>query len=154
MCYVKRMPSIPPGGTSPAAAFDVQAFAVQIAPAAILADSIDPITGDYTSLVQGRPLADAYAIEALRVQRGTGAAVRDQGNRYRELTHVDDEAIELVESMTREAFADAEQAGVARLVRVVAEADESDPAQINTYLEFRDLLAPADAPVRRLVFGR
>lgn len=148
------MPSIPPAGSGPAAAFDVQAFPVQLEPPAILADRIDPMTGDFASLLHGRPLADAFAIEALLVQRGTGAAVMDTGNRFRELSHVDDDAVELVESMTREAFTDAERAGVARLVGVSVTVDETDPAQLNTMLEYRDLLAPADEPVRRLVFRR
>jgi len=148
------MPSIPPAGTSPASAYDVQAFAVQLTPPAILADRIDPITGDFASLLEGRPLADAFAIEALLVQRGTGAAVMDTGNRFRELSHVEDDAIELVESMTREAFTDAELAGVARLVAVSVAVDDSDPAQLNTLLEYRDLLGPTDEPVRRLVFRR
>ncbi len=148
------MPSIPPAGSGPASAFDVQAFAVQLEPPAILADRIDPITGDFASLLEGRPLADAFAIEALLVQRGTGAAVMETGNRYRELSHVEDDSLELVQSMTREAFTDAERAGVARLVGVEVTVDETDPAQLNTYLEYRDLLAPTEAATRRLVFPR
>lgn len=129
-------------------------LAPQVPPPAILADRIDPATGDFESLFLGRPLADAFAIEALRVQRATGAAVRELGNRYRELTHVEDETVELIESMTNEAFADAEAAGVARLVQVRVEVDESDPAQTSTTIEYRDLLAPVELAQRRLVFAR
>ncbi len=105
------------------------------------------------ALVVGRGLADAFAIEALRVQRGTGAAVRDLGNRYREVTHVEDDSPEIIESMTAEAFEAAESAGVARLVAVTAEKDAGDPSQISTTIEYRDLLAPPGSAPRRLVFS-
>lgn len=144
----------PPGGLSPASDPVVDDLAVQEPPPAILADRINPTTGDFESLFLGRPLADAFAIEALRVQRGTGAAVRDLGNRFRELTHVEDDAPELIESMTAEAFAAAEQAGVARLVQVVVAADPIDPSQLETRIEYRALLEPGEAALRRLVFPR
>lgn len=145
---------IPPGGLSPVSETDAVDFSAQKPPPAILADRINPVTGDFESLFVGRPLADAFAIEALRVQRGTGAAARELGNRFRELTHVEDESAEIVESMTAEAFADAEAAGVARLERVIVAVDEADPSQLSTTVEFRDLLAPTDAAPRRLVFSR
>jgi hypothetical protein len=148
------MPFIPPAGLSPASAPSVEDIARQVPPPAILADKIDPLTGDFASLFVGRSLADAFAIEALRVQRATGAAVRDLGNRFREITHVEDDAPELVESMAFEAFRDAENAGVARLVQVTVATDPGDPAQLATVVEYRDLLAPPDSAPRRLVFPR
>jgi len=148
------MPTAPPAGLSPASDPVVDDLGTQAPPPAILADRINPVTGDFESLFRGRPLADAFAIEALRVQRGTGAAVRDLGNRFRELTHVEDDAPELIESMTAEAFAAAEQAGVARLMQVVVAADPVDPAQLETRIEYRALLEPGEAALRRLVFPR
>jgi hypothetical protein len=148
------MPSIPPGGVSPASDPYLDVLAPQAPPPAILADRIDPVTGDFESLFVGRPLADAFAIDALRVQRGTGAAVRDLGNRFREITHVEDDAAELVESMTAEAFAAAEVAGVARLVQVTVGVDAADPSQLETVVEYRALLEPTESAVRRLVFPR
>jgi hypothetical protein len=145
---------IPPGGLSPASDSDAVDFMPQEPPPAILADRINPVTGDFESLFVGRPLAEAFAIEALRVQRGTGAAVRELGNRFREITHVEDQAVEIIESMAAEAFAAAEAAGVARLERVTVAVDPSDPSQLETTVEYRDLLAPADAAPRRLVFSR
>jgi hypothetical protein len=144
--------SVPPAGTTPASAFEVIGHAVQEPPPAILADKIDPLSGEYESLLEGRGLADAFAIEALRIQRATGAAAREVGNRFRELTHVDDDSAEKLESMTREAFAPGEEAGVLQLETVSAEPDESDPSQLNALIEYRDLLAPADTAKRRLVF--
>jgi len=148
------MSSIPPAGITPAAAFTPRVYTAQEGPPAILADAVDPATGDLASLLFGLPLADAFAIEALRLQRGTGAAARDTGNRFRELTHIESDAIEVVESMARQAFEPAELAGVARLERVSVKVDDADPGQVNVALEYRDLLAPRDAPPRRLVFSR
>lgn len=147
------MPLIPPGGISPLSDPEIGAVPAQELPPAILADRIDPATGDFESLFVGRPLADAFAIEALRVQRGTGAAVRELGNRYRTVSHVEPASVELIESMTNEAFADAERAGVARLTRVAVAVDESDGSQVSASIEFRDLLAPPESPGRRLVFA-
>jgi hypothetical protein len=148
------MPSLPPASTSPASAFELVDIAEQRAAPVILADLIDPVTGDYASLTKSANLADAFALEALRVQRGSGAAVRDVGHRFREITHVETTATDVVAGMTQEAFADAARAGVAELVDVTVEVDASDGAQLNTVVEYRDLLAPRDAPTRRLIFSR
>jgi hypothetical protein len=145
------MPSVPPAGTSPASAYTILSYAPPDPPPAILADKVDPATGE-VDLLESADLADAFAIEALRIQRGTGAAARDLGNRYREISHVDDEGIEQIDSMTREAFQAAEEAGVARVVRISREADEGDPTELNTFIEYRSLLDPPNAPTRRLVF--
>jgi hypothetical protein len=146
------MPYLPPGGLSPASAFDVEGQAEQAAPPAILAPMIDPTTGQFESVFRSRPLADAFAIEAIRVERGSGASVRDLGQRYRELRNVEDGMTEMLESYTREAFAAAEAAGVARLVGVLVEVDAVDPAQVSMTAEYRDGLALPEAPSRQLVF--
>jgi hypothetical protein len=147
------MPSLPPGGLTPASAYDIQGQAEQAQPAAILAPVIDPVTGDFGSVFRSASLADAFAVEALRVQRGSGASVRDLGNRFSEITHVEDGITELIESMALEAFGDAERAGVAQLVAVTVEADRVDPSQTSTVVDFRDLLAPPGRQQRRLVLS-
>ncbi len=146
------MPSIPPAGVTPLSAFSQPSVAPQVAPPAILADSIDPQTGDFASLVESAELADAFALDALLIERATGAVVRDFGNRYREITHVEPDAALVIDSMTRQAFADAERAGVARLERTAIEQDAGDPSQLNVVVEYRDLLAPRDSAKRRLVY--
>ena len=146
--------SAPPASTSPASAYELAEIIARKAPPVILADKIDPVTGEFESLVEGRGLADAFAIEAIRVQRGTGASVRDTGNRFRRLRHIESNAPELIESMVREAFADGERAGVVQLVNVTVERDADDSAQVNTVIEYRDLLAPRDDQMRRLIFTR
>jgi hypothetical protein len=148
------MPALPPAGTTPASAFLLADLIEQKSPPAILADAIDPVTGEFLSLTKSARLADGFAIEALRVQRATGAAARDVGNRYREITHVEEDAIEQLDSMTREAFAPAELAGVAELSRVQVKKDDGDPSALFVYIDYRDLLAPEASSERRLVFSR
>lgn len=148
------MTALPPAGFSPASTFDEPPYRLREAPPVILADAIDPETGELLSLTRGARLADAFAVQAMRVQRGTGACVQSLGNRYREIELVQDGIQQIIDSMTREAFAAAEDAGVARLERVQVEVDASDPSQTSTVIEYRDLLAPRDRAVRRLVFRR
>lgn len=147
------MPSVPPAGTSPASAYEIPTYAV-LPPPAILADLIDPLTGDYASLTRSANLADAFIIEAVRLERGSGAAARDLGHRFREITHVDGNGPEVVESMARQALEPAREAGVAQLVRVTVAPSAEDPSELDTLLEYRDLLAPRDAETRSLVLQR
>jgi hypothetical protein len=142
------MPSVPSAGTSPASAYELQDYTPQLPPPAILADLIDPLTGEYASLLTSANLADAMVIEAVRIERGSGAAVRDLGNRFAEITHVDGSGPEVVESMARQALDPAREAGVVELVRVTVTPNADDPSELDTVLEYRDLLAARDAENR------
>ena len=146
------MPSIPQGGLTPLSAYTLTEQNERTAPPAILADDIDPDTGDFRSITSSARIADGMVVHALRTQRGTGAAVRELGQRWREITHVDDQSPELVESLTREALQLARDAGVVRLVSAAAQVDEQDPSQVNHEIKFQDLLAPPNDDVRRLTF--
>jgi hypothetical protein len=142
------MPSVPSAGTSPASAYELQDYEPQLPPPAILADLIDPLTGEYDSVLRSANLADAMVIEAVRIERGSGAAVRDLGNRFAEITHVDGSGPEVVESMARQALEPAREAGVVELVRVKVTPNAEDPSELDTVLEYRDLLAARDAENR------
>jgi hypothetical protein len=148
------MPSVPPAGTSPASAYELTAYAPQVPPPAILADKIDPLTGEFASLTLSDNLADAFLIDAVRIERGSGAAARDLGNRFREITHVDGSGPQVVESMARQALEPAREAGVVQLVRVTVTPNAEDPAELDTLIEYRDLLAPADADTRSFTLQR
>src|SRR6478736_2462236 len=58
-------------------------------PVAFLADPIDPVTGDLLSIERGFYPTDADVITAIRTERGTGSAVEDVGQRYRDAKRVD-----------------------------------------------------------------
>ncbi len=145
------MSSIPPAGVTPASAFSLTQHADAEPPPAILADSIDPATGEYLSLVDSASIADGLVVHLLRTQRGSGASVLEFGQRYRELTHVTSESPETVESMTREAMRPASDAGIARFEQIEAEVDD-DRTQLNTGIQYTDLLAPRSGADRTFTF--
>jgi len=146
------MSNIPPAGVTPASAFTLTQQAVSEPPPAILADQIDPATGEYLSLVDSATIADGLVVHLLRTQRGSGAAVLGFGQRYRELTHVTSESPELVESMSREALRPAVDAGVVAFKQVAGEVDATDKTQLNTGIEYTDLLAPRRDAERTFTF--
>ena len=74
-------------------------------PAPILADMIDPETGEFESLLEGRDPVDAQVLVALSIARGTGAAVLNTGNRFRDARFVSEDDARLIESEARRALA-------------------------------------------------
>lgn len=95
------MPVIPPAGLSPAGFFVAQTFVNPAKPPGILADPIDPKTGEYLSIVKGFDPIDAQVLLALTVKRASGAAVLEDGQSYSEIKKIDDSATSLIESKTR-----------------------------------------------------
>ena len=56
-------------------------------PRPTLADAIDPWTGDYSSL-EGADPTDAAVLDALRIVRGSGASVQQDGQQFTEAQKV------------------------------------------------------------------
>lgn len=83
-------PTIPPAGVSPAGFFVPVTHVALGEPVGILADPIDPKTGEYLSIERGFDPTDAAVLYALRVVRGSGSAVLETGQRFRDVTHVTD----------------------------------------------------------------
>jgi hypothetical protein len=146
------MSSIPPAGVTPASAFSLTQQAASEPPNAILADAIDPATGDYLSIVDGASIADGLVVHLLRTQRGSGAAVLGFGQRFRELTHVTSESPERVESMAVEALRPASDAGIVRFQEIEGEVDAGDGTQLNTGIRYTDMLAPRRDADRTFTF--
>lgn len=145
--------SLPPIGITPTSSFELEGFAPQLEAPAILADKIDPVTGDFASLTEGLGVADGMVIQGMRVQRGSGAAVRAYGQRFREVRFNDGKATETMKSYAREALKPAVDSGTLRFVSLKSEIDDEDPTQIQTTIEYQDLLAPQKDPNRRLTFN-
>ena len=143
--------SVPPAGSTPASAYSLDTSRPPEPPPAILADAIGT-DGEYLSIVKSATIAEGMTAEALAVHRATGAAVRTLGHRFRLLTHIEDQTEEVVDTMVRETFAAAIEAGVLALVSVTLEVDESDPAQLNAVILIRDKLASRSQDPRRIVF--
>jgi hypothetical protein len=145
--------SVPAAGISPAASFELNGFEPQKAPPTILADKIDPKTGEFASLIVSDTIAGGLVQYLTSVQRGSGAAVRAFGQRYREVTHNDERANETMESLTREALKPGVETGTLRFERILVESDAEDPTQSQTTVEFADLLAPAKNANQRKTFN-
>ena len=84
------------------------------------------------------------------IQRGSGAAVRRFGQRFREVRHVDPGAATTLESMARECVQPAVDTGTIRLTRVEVEPNPTDRTQVDGFIEFRDLLERRRSADRRL----
>jgi hypothetical protein len=57
-------------------------------PIAMLADPIDPATGELLSIERGFDPTDAAVINAVRTVRGSGSAVEDVGHQFGSATHI------------------------------------------------------------------
>lgn len=79
---------IPPAGVSPAGFFTGAEVVSPAQPPAILADDIDPATGEYRTILSGIHPVDAAVGEAFRLQKGTGAAVADDGHEFRKIRKI------------------------------------------------------------------
>lgn len=98
------LPVIPPAGVSLAGFFMPVLYEDPGAPPGILADAIDPVTGDYLSIERGFDPTDAAVLTALTVQRGSGSAVETVGQRYQDLERVDDTAAQFLAAETERAL--------------------------------------------------
>ena len=145
--------SIPSGGITPAASYELAGFEPPKAPPAILADLIDPETGDFASLEESAEIADGLVLYLLRVERGSGAAVRSFGQRFRAITHIEGSTPAELEQEIRRALKPGTDSGTLRFERVSATVDESDPTQMNLDVAYVDLLAPSRDAERRLTFN-
>jgi len=63
-----------------------------------LGDAIDPDTLDYRSVQRGTDPLEARLLEKLLVQRASGSAVMDHGQKFREIRQVDDKTESLIKS--------------------------------------------------------
>lgn len=83
---------IPPAGVSPLGFFAPVEFVGPSKPPAILADYIDPKTGDFASVLRGMHPVDSQVVTRVRTRRGSGASVRDVGNLFHTFELVDEHA--------------------------------------------------------------
>ncbi len=146
------MPSIPPASFSPASAFELVGHAAQQDPVPILADLIDPSTGDFESIEESATIADGLVVQLMRVQRGSGAAVLTFGQRFREVRNVQADTPELIDSLAREALQPARDAGIVDFQSLSTSVNPNDPTQTDTVVEYLDLLAPKKDTQQKLTF--
>lgn len=73
-------------------------------PSPLLCDNIDPTTHDFASLFNSVDPIDAQVVIAMKIARGSGASVVEDGSRLREVTKMDDAAQSEIRSLVREAL--------------------------------------------------
>lgn len=84
-------PVIAPVGTSAVSFGAPTEFIDPAKPPAILADNIDPATGELLSILSGIHPVDAHVINALRVERGSGVSAMAHGQRFSTIRKIDDQ---------------------------------------------------------------
>jgi hypothetical protein len=109
-----------PAGSTPLGAFAESPSPPGLTARPILADWIDPLTGDIplAYLLKSRTPVDGAIIEALRVERGSGPAVEFVGNTLREIRHTDDTSLSEAPGRLRVGLKTMEDAGLVRMLRV------------------------------------
>lgn len=138
------MPSLQPGGITPASAFDPDPIVVNNQPPLILADKLDDDTGEFADLLVGEEPIDAAVAYTFKVERGTGAAARNHGHRFRDLRHQDELSEATVESLAEEAVQHLVNARLVRLERTTLDAQEGDAGDATVV--FRNLFTGREIP--------
>ena len=82
---------VPPAGF-PLSSFTPPQVSTLGAPPPILADRIDPRTGDIATLLEGDDPTDAAIQWQLTIRQGSGAALGDNGHRLHEITKATESA--------------------------------------------------------------
>lgn len=143
---------LPPAGIS--SFFLAENFVDPGAPKGILADPIDPRTGELLSIERGFDPTDAAVLAALAIKRKTGAAVMETGQRYQDVTHLGDSARSALRQETELALKHLVDSAQIRLERDVPVLDEENQlAEVPVYWrniargEDRGLSIPLSAQV-------
>jgi len=84
--------------------FGITAPSALAPPSPLLADNIDPTTNDYVSLTVGVDPIDAAVVNAVKIVRGSGAAVVSDGARFYKITKITNSIEKEIESIVLEAL--------------------------------------------------
>ena len=131
-------PIIAPVGVSPASFGAPVEFVSPSKPPAILADDIDPATGELRSILRGIHPVDAHVITALRTERGSGVSVMATGQRFRDVRKIDDSFPRRIQDECELALATLIARGDIRLEKI-AVVEDSDTGHL--YFEYFNLRA-------------
>lgn len=137
---------IPPAGAFPVGEPITVPLPKKRSPAVFLADAIDPETGDYRSILTGVDPVEGAALEALRVKRGSGSAVLDDGNKFHEITKIDEKLEGLLRSEIEYAWRHLIASRALRLEKVDIEQED---VAVYCVISFRNLAQERAAkPIR------
>lgn len=106
--------------------FVPQTYADPTAPPGILADAVDPVTGEYLSISRGWDPIDEQLIAALTLERGTGAAAEDDGQDFFRIEKMTEAAAQLIDAEGRRALKRLLDNGDIAIRSILVVADPSD----------------------------
>lgn len=130
---------IPPAGVVPLGSFQEFPASREVKPIPILADYTDPVTGDITRLTESRTPVDGAVIEVLRVERGSGPAVREVGHTMRQVRHTDDSSLNELRGRLQEGLRRMERAGLVALQGTGVKRTDGHPDSVEMTGEIKDL---------------
>ena len=119
---------IPPGGVTPAVTWQPPAPGEPRRPVPMLAEEIDPETGELLSLVVARDPVDAWVVAQLRIVRASGSAVESAGNTLGSIEMNDAGAEALIRTAIQQLLQPAIDRRDIELVDVQVAAGEQGPA--------------------------
>jgi hypothetical protein len=131
-------PIVAAAGVSAASFGAPTEFVSPAKPPAILADNIDPSTGEYLSILSGIHPVDSHVITALRTHRGTGVSVMATGQNFRSVTKIDDAFSRRIQDECELALAPLIDRGDIRLEKLSV-IEDSDTGHL--YFEYFNLRA-------------
>lgn len=131
-------PIIAPVGVSPASYGAPTEFVSPAKPPAILADDIDPATGELRSILRGIHPVDAHVITALRTKRGSGVSVMATGQRFDDVRKIDDAFPRRIQDECERALSTLIDRGDIRLEKI-AVIEDGDTGHL--YFEYFNLRA-------------
>ena len=126
---------VPP--TLPVSWWTEQRTGVQPGPVPILADKLDPSTGEFLDLLSSHTVVDGLVIEAYRVEANTGVALDGAGNTLREVRHTSEADLDELKARARAAVRPFELEGLLEFQKVDAENTEelADGCELEVWIK-------------------
>ena len=130
---------IPPGGVSAASFWTAVPFVDPAHPLGVLADKLDPNTGELLSLIAGRDPVDAAIAYQFRLRRASGAAVLEDGQAFEAIRKNTDSAPAELRFEAERVMRPFVERGDAEIVGLIIEAGEDAGDMGAVFLEYRNL---------------
>lgn len=136
---------IPPAGVSAASFFGTVAIDFSHPPA-LLADKIDPLTGELLSIVVGEDPIDSAVRFQVRVRRGSGAAVLEDGQAFDAIRKNDLRAADALRAELKLVLRELVDRGDIEILTVGVQAGEDQGDLGAVFFQYRNLRTGADSP--------
>ncbi len=130
---------IPPAGVTAASFFTPTPFVDPAKPPALLADNIDPKTGEFRSIFTAPHYVDAAIVTQFRTRRGSGAAVQNDGQALDEVKKNDANAPDAIRHEINRVLKPFVVRGDIEIRKIDVEAGETFGIQGSALVEYLNL---------------